>query len=175
MSQPNFGWVMGHQMGIRGWTSPLLGKPPYRWVSLVLKLVETRFKEGITDPAVMIVSEADALNMNRDSPLRVLLNATLLARDATVETVAGALGLDPQLVDAYADLFFNVLDRKDEPAYLQKAVKAALSRLGMEYDFKTVDPLEFKLLHTGRGGTEPPWLTSVILNPSRDNASTSVM
>ena len=61
--------------------------------------------------------------------------------------------MDPQLVEAYADLFFNVLDRKDEPAYRQKAVKAALSRPGMLYDFKTVDPFEFRLLHTGRGGT----------------------
>lgn len=61
--------------------------------------------------------------MERHPDVKLTLNAMLLARDATVEQVAEALKFRVSPVDAYAALFFDVLDRKDDPAYLLMAAK----------------------------------------------------
>jgi len=70
-----------------------------------------------------------------------------------VETVAAALGLALPVVDAYATLYFDVLDRKDDAAYRETAVRAALSRRGRVYDPDDVNPHEVSLLNTGLRGT----------------------
>jgi hypothetical protein len=46
-----------------------------------------------------------------------------LVVESTVERLAGALDYPVPAVDAYASLFFDVLDRKDEPAYIWMAAR----------------------------------------------------
>jgi len=65
-----------------------------------------------------------------------------------VASVAAALDLAlPALpvVNAFSDLLFKVVDRKDEPGYLLRAVEFALTR--------PVNPDDERLLCTGLNGT----------------------
>lgn len=54
-----------------------------------------------------------------------------LANGATAMTVAQASDLDALAVEAHADLFFNVLDRRESPCYLIQTVAAARQAISM--------------------------------------------
>ena len=74
-------------------------------------------------PSIAPVIHAHSLHADGSNlATRAVLNAALIAKDATIETVAAALGLPEKTVEAYEVLFFNVLDRRDDAMYLCKIV-----------------------------------------------------
>ncbi|MEI6606141.1 MAG: hypothetical protein WCP35_12580 [Verrucomicrobiota bacterium] len=77
---------------------------------------------------------------NSDGVHRQLVQAALLAQDATVDNVAAALGVEPLAVDAYATLDFNVLGRKADAAYRQAAMATALAPGYRHYAVANVKP-----------------------------------
>ena len=69
-----------------------------------------------------VVPVIDAWNIKSgeaNRATRAVLNAALIAGDATIEAVAAALNLPVNTVEAYEVLFFNVIDRKEDPMYLR--------------------------------------------------------
>ena len=78
-----------------------------------------------------------AIELNADPPMRYLLQATLISRGATVDAVAEALDLDADSVATYADLFFNVIDRRNELLY----IRGVADLLESGRDFQSEQPL----------------------------------
>ncbi len=148
---PDYGNDIARRLLYSGRTFSLLDEPPYRWVRKAVEHLGTYGKPPSSDPGLLAVCEANALKKSEDA--RIIVQAALLASDATPEAVAAAVGLAPPVVDAYATLFFDVLDRKNEPGYIQVAVEAALTRAFWEYDARNVNEADKCLLLTGLNGT----------------------
>jgi hypothetical protein len=76
-----------------------------------------------------------------------------MTRGATVQTVADALKIKPiAVVEAYNDLFFNVLNRKDDLAYL-KTILGHGRNDSLFIDVSSLPTAEENLLKAGYEGT----------------------
>ena len=105
----------------------------------------------LDDPELRAISAAHALY--EPATRRVLLQAALLTQEAAIDSVAEAVDLPPLVVEAFAALFHDVLGHKDDQAYRQAAVDAALMPFRRLYSPQLVNPLEQALLHAGLLGT----------------------
>ncbi len=151
MDQPDFGWSTALKLILLGKQPAMLKKPECRWLRKAAAFMAARYQVTDGDPDLQAVSEAYRLNENAD--IRPVLQAALLTCGATAESVGTALGLEALTVEAYDALFFNVLDRKDDLAYLRNAVRAGLTRRGWIYMVENVDAGHEALLHAGLNGT----------------------
>jgi hypothetical protein len=61
-----------------------------------------------------------AIQIHDRPQARCLLQAALFARGADIESVAGGLGLETRVVDAYAALFFNVIARCKDRGHIER-------------------------------------------------------
>ena len=151
MDNPEFGCTIALKLlGTSGNPPSVLKKPECLWVRKAMEFLKDSDAKA-SDPELQTV--ADALTLHGKPDNQVVLRAALLASDASVESVADALNLPPPVVEAYEALFFSVLDRKSDRAYLQNAVRAALTPPGYVYMAKNEDPLHRELLMTGLNGT----------------------
>ncbi len=150
VGHPDFGRTMASQLFNTGLELPSIGAHAYRWLLRGVRYFESLGKTLATAPDVQAVTEANALHGSAD--IRVVIQAALLGRDASTESVAAALNLALPVVNAFSDLWFNVVDRKDEPAYRVKAAEFALTRPGMLFDARSVHPDDEALLLTGLHG-----------------------
>ena len=118
---PGLGWAFAKRIVIGGRTYPLVKKKNrFHRVSAAIALLLAEQRGGAPASEALVVSQARELD---GSPsVRPVLRAALLAVDATLELVATSLKLSVEVVDAYQDLFFNVLDRKDDFEYISKLV-----------------------------------------------------
>jgi hypothetical protein len=136
LDRPDFGWHFATTSLVRGYASPLLAEHPYRWIVQAVRLfgIQSGWGDSVEGDRTRLSAIANAHEMYQNpTPSRLHLHAALLSRGATAATVARALGLDAMTVDAYDAVFFNVMDRKDSPAYLRHAVKRGVTReRGME-------------------------------------------
>jgi hypothetical protein len=151
LSRPEFGITMAYRLAIGGVTCRSLKKPPYRWINKAVEYFEALGKPSNGDPELLAVRQAEDLKSEAEDC--IIVQAALLARDATVERVAQRLGLPPLAVAAFSDLWFNVIDRRNEPTYIQIALEMALSHPGRIYDARHVNKSDQELLLTGLNGT----------------------
>ena len=63
-----------------------------------------------------------AITRKTMSKTRNVIDALLLDRDATAESVAEAVNIRPSIVMMYEKLFYNVLDRKKDAAFISSVV-----------------------------------------------------
>lgn len=117
-NRPDFGWAIARKLATAGKTPAMLKKPECRWLRKAVVLIMAPHKVE-DDPDLRAI--ADARDLHDDPNIRAMVQAALLTPAATVESVAGALGLEPLVIDAYEALFFNILDCRDL-TYLRKAV-----------------------------------------------------
>ena len=91
---PGFGWHMAQALEERSQPCPLLERPAYKWVGNALTFLQATGQIPADNSELWAVSEADGLF--RKGTRRVLLQATLLADDATIDAAAaaGAAGCD---------------------------------------------------------------------------------
>jgi len=148
---PDYGDTIARQLLYAERTFALLDEPPYLWVRKAVEHLQALGKPPSSDPGLLAVSEANEVKKSAD--IRIIVQAGLLASDAKAETVAAAVGLAAPVVEAYATLFFDVLDRKNEPGYIQVAVEAALSRPFWLYDATKVNEADKCLVLAGLNGT----------------------
>lgn len=85
--------------------------------------------------------------------MRPIVNAALMARDATPSLVAHALALKTLTVSAYDSLFFNVLARKDDQYYLRRILGSGESQNSLIYSRRAAPNEEEALLQVGFAGT----------------------
>lgn len=65
---------------------------------------------------------AIALSYPGNHRKRAILNALLISRNATIETIAAWMKLDADVISAYGELFWNVRDRMDDRSYVSALV-----------------------------------------------------
>ena len=117
LKQPDALWRISRKLAAqtRG-TIIIPDDPAFRWVAAALDF----FKGDASSPDAVTVDAA--IRISEDPHLRPILEAALVAPDSTAANVAEGLGLEPDLVACYADLFFNVPDRRSEHSYVHRLV-----------------------------------------------------
>lgn len=115
---PDLGWALAKRLAASRRPCALLKHREFRWIQAARNF----HTGGVT--AAKHLRDMDVVEQARDlhesAEIRPVLNALLMTRDATAQTVAGALNIKPvTVVEAYGDLFFSVLGRKDDLAYIR--------------------------------------------------------
>lgn len=118
--EPDFGWRLAQHLARTGRKPTLLKRPAYRWVLAAVNLLKGGKSAARRLGDLRHVSAA--VSASKSESARAILNAALMARDASAASVAKALDLDPLAVEAYDCLFFNVLDRKGDAGYLTSII-----------------------------------------------------
>lgn len=116
--RPDFGWALAERLAKSGCTCTLLKRPAYRWVRAAMQLLTAGQSASRRLKDVTVVSQAREIH--EFDLLRPVVNAALMTRNATARSVADALHLDVAVVEAYDSLFFSILDRKNDLAYVRK-------------------------------------------------------
>ena len=134
---PDLGWRFARRQAGSPASPKFLAAPAFKWVRAATALL--RDGQPGKDKTGLCVADACALRERPD--LRPVLHAALIAHDATSGTVAAGLGLDPEVVECYSDLFFNVMDRRDEKSYVRALVhpRTRLAEIEDEGDHAAVD------------------------------------
>ena len=76
----------------------------------------------------------------------IRLRAALLARDASVETVAEGLEMEAPVVEAYENLFFRVLHLKEDAAARERVMLYSLAERGCKYVAEKENPRDGRLM-----------------------------
>lgn len=109
-----FGWHLAQDLAENNIPFPafLRGEDLYVWRAY-------NFIRGAEDP---IIAGAVALTCKGNKQTANTMKALLIAEDVTCQYVADKLNIDVKVVTAYEKLFFNVLDRKKDRAYIASIV-----------------------------------------------------
>lgn len=78
-----------------------------------------KYLQGYQDP---VIDSVLALTLPKNKTLKEQINALLITKDVTPQFISKRLSIDLQTVIAYEKLFFNVLDRKKDHAYIAQIV-----------------------------------------------------
>lgn len=117
LNQPDAGWRIANRLAptTAGKPAAVPDEPEFRWVAAAVATLR-----GKADPDAGPVRAA--VGLSKDPDLRPVLEAALVAPDATVAQVADALGLDPDVIGCFSDLFFNVPDRRGDLRFVRAVV-----------------------------------------------------
>lgn len=110
-----FGWEFAQSVNIDpDFTFPAIlhGDDIYVWRAY-------KFLQGFEDP---VIQSALSLTLPSNNTLKEQINALLIAKDVTTAFIANRLAIDEQTIIAYEKLFFNVLDRKRDHAFIASVV-----------------------------------------------------
>lgn len=124
--RPDFGFAFALWMVTHGKTDDIPEGTAYRWVRVAAAVLETERKRNPghdhyldhVDVGRQAVKQARELHDKSTS--RWLLQAALICRNANIPVVAEALGLERDVVDAFANLFYNVIARRTDTGFCQK-------------------------------------------------------
>lgn len=119
--RPDLGWTYAGRVARGGRQCPLLMKPEFRWIRAAVQLLTNDAKATRHLREVEAVSRA--LELYKSDAARPVLNAVLMTSEASVALVSMMLKIRHSVLSAYADLFFNVLDRKEDLVFLQTILK----------------------------------------------------
>ena len=122
MDRPDLGWAMAMRLAKCGRRLPVNEGESFTLIDVAISLINGGGKKH-EESEVQAVRKAWGIHEANGS--RVLLEAMLLTLDATAESVAEVLGIEVEVVQVFSELFFNVLDRKEDLRYLSRIVQAA--------------------------------------------------
>ncbi len=103
-----------------------LDEPEYNSIRLAMAHISGARCRDQDLPLLQAVGKARAIQQAPSGA--TLLKAMLLTAGASAESVGEALGLEPEVVLAFNDLFYNVLHRKDDMYYLNMILRHATAR-----------------------------------------------
>lgn len=109
MEVPDFGWRLARTAAACGLQAKLPADEAFYWIRLAAGM-DVQPGAGSAREACWRVPRL-AEDLHQRPAARHLLQAALLTREAGIAEVASCLALDPQVVAAYATLFFNGLGR----------------------------------------------------------------
>ena len=69
-----------------------------------------------------VIREVCELTTPATAPIREAIEALFLVKGATIEKVAETVGIRKEVISAYEKLFFNVIDRKADEAFLARSI-----------------------------------------------------
>jgi hypothetical protein len=120
--QPDFGFEFARHMAGRDQVESIPGDATFYWIRLAARHLHGGKAPGPpcgeSDPGLEVVERAIQIHYRPQA--RCLLQAALFARGADIESVAGGLGLETRVVDAYAALFFNVIARCKDRGHIER-------------------------------------------------------
>ena len=111
LNDPAFGW---HFVEAHLKTGRWLSDAVYEWSLLQC------FLAHLLNVAEPLVTEVESLRSPARWQERDWLEALLLAEDVTLGEIAAHLHTCEEVIEAYEALFWNVRDRRNEPAYLNQ-------------------------------------------------------
>jgi len=121
LQREDVGWKTAVRVAKCGRTPALLREPVFAAVRVAADILSGAVHSA--KDAKLAAAVAKAWDIHSDRPQAVIVEALLMTHGATAESVAGVLGIDAAVVETYATLFFNVLDRPDDLPYLLKIVR----------------------------------------------------
>jgi hypothetical protein len=150
-NRPDLGWVFAERHAGSLHPCTILKRRRYRWVRAAKNLHTGGATAAKHLRDVEIVEQARALHDSDE--IRPVLNALLMTRGATALSVADAAKIRPaDVIEAYNDLFFNVLDRKDDLAFMRNILgHGKIDHLFISHS--SLPTAEEKLLAAGFMGT----------------------
>ena len=116
---PAFGWHVVECLCDLNRDLPIFPEGKLRWLFRALLWKTSPELYGDHPSVVPVIDAWDINSGEANRATRAVLNAALIAEDATIEAVAAALNLPVNTVEAYEVLFFDVIGRKDNPMYLR--------------------------------------------------------
>ncbi len=124
-SHPDAVWrIAGLLSGNPGKHAAVSDIPEFRWLLAAVGLLRTRSGTQKVSPDAGDENIAGmALRIVSDSRIRTILEAALLAPDGTPKRVADEMGLDAEVVTCFADLFFNIPDRREEGVFVHRVAR----------------------------------------------------
>ncbi len=121
-NEPNFAWLAASSLASTDAMLPIFPHGSDRWFYrcwLLLKDTSGQKYNEDFDP----IREAFVWNqMPEHRPTRELIEALLLCPGSTTARVASVLNIEPDVVEAYECLFFNVIDRRADSLFLRNVV-----------------------------------------------------
>jgi hypothetical protein len=150
-NRPDLGWAFAERLAGSRRPCPFLKHRECRWIRAAKNYLTggTMAAKHVRDVEVVAL----ARKLHESKEFRPVLNAALMTRDATAQTVAEALKIKPAaVVEAYHDLFFSVLNRKDDLPYL-KTILGYGRNDHLFIDISTLRTDEENLLTAGFEGT----------------------
>jgi hypothetical protein len=150
-NRPDLGWALAERLAVSRRPCALIKHREYRWIRAARNL----HTGGVIATKHLRHTEVveQARGLHESDEIRPVLNALLMTRDATAQSVAEALNIKPvAVVEAYGDLFFSVLGRKDDLAYLGKILGRGKTDF-LFIDSSTLPTAEENLLAAGFTGT----------------------
>ncbi|MEY3895814.1 MAG: hypothetical protein RLZZ214_1334 [Verrucomicrobiota bacterium] len=100
--RPDFGWALAGRLAESHLNSTLLNRPAYRWLRAAVQLLMTGQSASRRLKDDTVVSQAQ--DIHESDMLRPVVNAALMARDATARSVSDALHPDAAVVEASLDV-----------------------------------------------------------------------
>lgn len=157
-ANPGLGWAFANRIAGSGRANPLVKKKEFRMINAAILLLCADQRGEKPPSSTDIVNRARELD--ESAVMKPVLRAALLATDGTLETVAAALHLPVEVLSAYHDLFFNVLDRKDDLEYMRMIIEGSTS-----------PSMAFVLEQAGRSAVDP--LLKIARNGTVDDVMTA--
>lgn len=171
-SNPSLGWEFAERIAESGRKSPLPKSEGFRWVNLAVELMFAE-RSGSRTPAEA-VPVLKARQLEHSDVMGPIVRASLLGVDATTEVVAAALDLEPEVVFAYSDLFFNVIDRRDDRDYIQRLIRGNIPQSeAFACELAGITP-ETSLLTIASVGTVADVVVAAGLGKSRAQSSAAL-
>jgi len=115
-----YGWYIAGEYARRRQPFPLamLGDDAWVYRAYLFRLNPRKYYDKV-------VAEAKALSVGALEEIGRTLRAFLIVDGATVDDVAERTSIDKKVVAAFAALFYNVIDRRQDSAYIARAVYPA--------------------------------------------------
>jgi hypothetical protein len=110
-----FGWDFAHAMASKGLPPPPFLEGGDLWVYRAWLHISGKVNDSI-------VRDALQLTFRTATGTRDTIKAMLVSNGATSAQVAGYMGMDARVVEAFEKLFYNVVDRKCEGRFLAEVV-----------------------------------------------------
>lgn len=117
-----FGWKAADRLAATQAGFPVFPHKRYRWVYLAWRLLQDmrrRARMPIFEPVVKAVM---IRSTHSGRPMRQVIEALLIIPDISLDTIAEAIGYDRDAIEAYAALYFDVCDRRDEHLFIRNLV-----------------------------------------------------
>lgn len=135
-AQPDYGWTIAARFADRRVKFPLLLKARDSWVyRAYLSLLDARVRDPVVEEAMFLALRGYDAPIRKAAIEGMLLAACAAPIPEALREVAQRTGIDLRVLEAYEVLFFNVLDRAQEHAYVGALVYPQSRAVELQEDY----------------------------------------
>jgi hypothetical protein len=153
VDSPSFGFAFAAHLAVSAEPKPFLRSKAYRWIRVAILAIRRSKPHFIYPNHADVEAVREAYVLFECQEFRAVLNGLLMAGDADIPRIAKLMQRTVKVVRAYAALFFNVMDRRDECSYIDRVVMQGDHLSAGARSAPPRGKSERFLLAIGRGGT----------------------